>query len=179
MTENYSSLNQHNVCFWKVACDTDGTARVWAAVYVLTACARSWWLMPQQQWCWQLWMRRPLSEMAATINILCCSATVAGLSSQIEARKCIRGAQQRIKHCWVILFLTHPWQRVNNTRWDKNWKMCVLLFSLCQILGPFEEEDEFTMEDFHLLGKITLSSSAENVIAKVKQMGMKPKQYVH
>uniref|UniRef100_A0A3Q3JAS6 UDP-glucose ceramide glucosyltransferase-like 1 n=1 Tax=Monopterus albus TaxID=43700 RepID=A0A3Q3JAS6_MONAL len=42
-----------------------------------------------------------------------------------------------------------------------------------RILGPFEEEEEFTVEDFHLLEKITLSSSAEKVKAKVKQMGMK------
>nr|XP_020452084.1 UDP-glucose:glycoprotein glucosyltransferase 2 isoform X4 [Monopterus albus] len=44
-----------------------------------------------------------------------------------------------------------------------------------RILGPFEEEEEFTVEDFHLLEKITLSSSAEKVKAKVKQMGMKAK----
>ncbi|XP_076603616.1 UDP-glucose:glycoprotein glucosyltransferase 2 [Chaetodon auriga] len=42
-------------------------------------------------------------------------------------------------------------------------------------LGPFEEQEEFTVEDFHLLEKITLSGSAEKVKAKVKQMGMKPK----
>ncbi|XP_035859845.1 UDP-glucose:glycoprotein glucosyltransferase 2 isoform X2 [Sander lucioperca] len=45
-----------------------------------------------------------------------------------------------------------------------------------RILGPFEEQEEFTVEDFHLLEKITLSSSAEKVKAKVKLMGMKPKQ---
>uniref|UniRef100_A0A3B3UXM3 UDP-glucose ceramide glucosyltransferase-like 1 n=1 Tax=Poecilia latipinna TaxID=48699 RepID=A0A3B3UXM3_9TELE len=44
-----------------------------------------------------------------------------------------------------------------------------------RILGPFEEQEEFTMEDFHLLERITLSGSAEKVKAKVKQMGMKPK----
>ncbi|XP_038576514.1 UDP-glucose:glycoprotein glucosyltransferase 2 isoform X2 [Micropterus salmoides] len=44
-----------------------------------------------------------------------------------------------------------------------------------RILGPFEEQEEFTVEDFHLLEKITLSGSAEKVKAKVKQMGMKPK----
>uniref|UniRef100_A0AAX7T743 UDP-glucose ceramide glucosyltransferase-like 1 n=1 Tax=Astatotilapia calliptera TaxID=8154 RepID=A0AAX7T743_ASTCA len=37
---------------------------------------------------------------------------------------------------------------------------------------------KFTVEDFHLLEKITLSGSAEKVKARVKQMGMKPKQYV-
>uniref|UniRef100_A0A8C4IJP8 UDP-glucose ceramide glucosyltransferase-like 1 n=1 Tax=Dicentrarchus labrax TaxID=13489 RepID=A0A8C4IJP8_DICLA len=42
-----------------------------------------------------------------------------------------------------------------------------------RILGPFEEQEEFTVEDFHLLEKITLSGSAEKVKAKVKQMGMK------
>ncbi|XP_023271607.1 UDP-glucose:glycoprotein glucosyltransferase 2-like isoform X4 [Seriola lalandi dorsalis] len=44
-----------------------------------------------------------------------------------------------------------------------------------RILGPFEEQEEFTVEDFHLLEKITLSGSAEKVKARVKQMGMKPK----
>uniref|UniRef100_A0A4W6FZU3 UDP-glucose ceramide glucosyltransferase-like 1 n=1 Tax=Lates calcarifer TaxID=8187 RepID=A0A4W6FZU3_LATCA len=44
-----------------------------------------------------------------------------------------------------------------------------------RILGPFEEKEEFTVEDFHLLEKITLSGSAEKVKARVKQMGMKPK----
>ncbi|XP_015244179.1 PREDICTED: UDP-glucose:glycoprotein glucosyltransferase 2-like isoform X1 [Cyprinodon variegatus] len=45
-----------------------------------------------------------------------------------------------------------------------------------RILGPFEEHEEFTAEDFNLLERITLSGSAEKVKAKVKQMGMKPKQ---
>uniref|UniRef100_UPI003AAA24A0 UDP-glucose:glycoprotein glucosyltransferase 2 n=1 Tax=Centroberyx gerrardi TaxID=166262 RepID=UPI003AAA24A0 len=45
-----------------------------------------------------------------------------------------------------------------------------------RILGPFEEQEEFTVEDFHLLEKITLSTSAEKVKAKVKQMGIKAKQ---
>ncbi|XP_059198602.1 UDP-glucose:glycoprotein glucosyltransferase 2 isoform X2 [Centropristis striata] len=45
-----------------------------------------------------------------------------------------------------------------------------------RILGPFEEQDEFTVEDFHLLEKITLSGAAEKVKAKVKLMGMKSKQ---
>ncbi|XP_034430786.1 UDP-glucose:glycoprotein glucosyltransferase 2 isoform X2 [Hippoglossus hippoglossus] len=44
-----------------------------------------------------------------------------------------------------------------------------------RILGPFEEQEEFTVEDFQLLEKITLSGSAEKVKAKVKQMQMKPK----
>ncbi|XP_037542094.1 UDP-glucose:glycoprotein glucosyltransferase 2 [Nematolebias whitei] len=44
-----------------------------------------------------------------------------------------------------------------------------------RILGPFEEQDEFTVEDFHLLQRITLGGSAEKVKANVKQMGMKPK----
>ncbi|XP_028248820.1 UDP-glucose:glycoprotein glucosyltransferase 2 isoform X2 [Parambassis ranga] len=44
-----------------------------------------------------------------------------------------------------------------------------------RILGPFEEQEEFTVEDFHLLEKITLSGSAEKVKANVKQMGIKLK----
>ncbi|MEQ2205605.1 hypothetical protein XENOCAPTIV_005231 [Xenoophorus captivus] len=47
-----------------------------------------------------------------------------------------------------------------------------------RILGPFEEQEEFTVEDFQLLERITLSGSAEKVKAKVKQMGIKSKQYV-
>ena len=64
-------------------------------------------------------------------------------------------------------------------------RFLTLLFHICafyllhrQILGPFEEQEEFTVEDFQLLEKITLSTSAEKVKAKVKQMGMKAKQYV-
>ncbi|XP_077946524.1 UDP-glucose:glycoprotein glucosyltransferase 2 isoform X7 [Gasterosteus aculeatus] len=45
-----------------------------------------------------------------------------------------------------------------------------------RILGPFEEQEEFTAEDFQLLEKITRSASAEKVKAKVKLMGMKAKQ---
>ncbi|XP_034549617.1 UDP-glucose:glycoprotein glucosyltransferase 2 [Notolabrus celidotus] len=44
-----------------------------------------------------------------------------------------------------------------------------------RVLGPFEEQEEFSVEDFHLLEKITLSGAAEKVKASVKQMGMKPK----
>uniref|UniRef100_I3JP69 UDP-glucose ceramide glucosyltransferase-like 1 n=1 Tax=Oreochromis niloticus TaxID=8128 RepID=I3JP69_ORENI len=45
-------------------------------------------------------------------------------------------------------------------------------------LHLMHKQEEFTVEDFHLLEKITLSGSAEKVKARVKQMGMKPKQYV-
>uniref|UniRef100_A0A7N9AXD7 UDP-glucose ceramide glucosyltransferase-like 1 n=1 Tax=Mastacembelus armatus TaxID=205130 RepID=A0A7N9AXD7_9TELE len=41
-----------------------------------------------------------------------------------------------------------------------------------RILGPFEEQEEFTVDDFHLLEKITLSGSTEKVKANIKQMGM-------
>uniref|UniRef100_A0A8C7WFV9 UDP-glucose ceramide glucosyltransferase-like 1 n=1 Tax=Oncorhynchus mykiss TaxID=8022 RepID=A0A8C7WFV9_ONCMY len=40
-----------------------------------------------------------------------------------------------------------------------------------RILGPFEDEEEFNVEDFHLLEKITLSTTAEKVKARIKQMG--------
>ncbi|XP_034069258.1 UDP-glucose:glycoprotein glucosyltransferase 2 [Gymnodraco acuticeps] len=43
-----------------------------------------------------------------------------------------------------------------------------------RILGPFGEQEEFTVEDFQLLQKITLSGSAEKVKDKVKVMGLKP-----
>ncbi|CAB1328546.1 unnamed protein product [Coregonus sp. 'balchen'] len=45
-----------------------------------------------------------------------------------------------------------------------------------RILGPFEDEEEFNVEDFHLLEKITLSTTAEKVKARIKQMGTKGKQ---
>uniref|UniRef100_A0A8C9WFD8 UDP-glucose ceramide glucosyltransferase-like 1 n=1 Tax=Scleropages formosus TaxID=113540 RepID=A0A8C9WFD8_SCLFO len=45
-----------------------------------------------------------------------------------------------------------------------------------RILGPFEEE--FELEDFHLLEKITLSASAEKIKGMVKSMGLMAKQYV-
>ncbi|XP_054642539.1 UDP-glucose:glycoprotein glucosyltransferase 2 isoform X2 [Dunckerocampus dactyliophorus] len=44
-----------------------------------------------------------------------------------------------------------------------------------RIVGPLEEQEEFTAEDFQLLEKITRSGSAEKVKAQVKLMGMKPK----
>ncbi|XP_061648088.1 UDP-glucose:glycoprotein glucosyltransferase 2 isoform X4 [Phyllopteryx taeniolatus] len=44
-----------------------------------------------------------------------------------------------------------------------------------RILGPLDEQEEFTAEDFQLLEKITRSSSAEKVKAQVKLTGMKPK----
>lgn len=56
--------------------------------------------------------------------------------------------------------------------------MLSAFFAFWQILGPFEEQEEFTVEDFHLLEKITLSGCAEKVKIKVKQMGLKQKQYV-
>uniref|UniRef100_A0A3P8XBE6 UDP-glucose glycoprotein glucosyltransferase 2 n=1 Tax=Esox lucius TaxID=8010 RepID=A0A3P8XBE6_ESOLU len=45
-----------------------------------------------------------------------------------------------------------------------------------RILGPFEDEEEFSVEDFHLLEKITLRSTAEKIKARIKQMGRKGKQ---
>lgn len=56
--------------------------------------------------------------------------------------------------------------------------MFVAAFAFLQIIGPLEEQEEFTEEDFHLLQKITLRGSAEKVKAQVKQMGMKSKLYV-
>ncbi|CAJ1079457.1 UDP-glucose:glycoprotein glucosyltransferase 2 [Xyrichtys novacula] len=44
-----------------------------------------------------------------------------------------------------------------------------------RILGPFEEQEEFSVDDFHLLEKITFNGAAEKVKASVKQMGLKPK----
>uniref|UniRef100_W5KUJ0 UDP-glucose ceramide glucosyltransferase-like 1 n=1 Tax=Astyanax mexicanus TaxID=7994 RepID=W5KUJ0_ASTMX len=44
-----------------------------------------------------------------------------------------------------------------------------------RILGPFTEDEEFSADDFHLLEKITLSTSAEKIKAKVKQMNLAPR----
>uniref|UniRef100_A0A8C7JAB7 UDP-glucose ceramide glucosyltransferase-like 1 n=1 Tax=Oncorhynchus kisutch TaxID=8019 RepID=A0A8C7JAB7_ONCKI len=41
-----------------------------------------------------------------------------------------------------------------------------------------DSTEEFNVEDFHLLEKITLSTTAEKVKARIKQMGSKGKQYV-
>lgn len=46
-----------------------------------------------------------------------------------------------------------------------------------QVLGPFAEEEEFSTDDFHLLEKLTLSTSADKIKAKVKQMSLTPKKY--
>ncbi|KAK3569395.1 hypothetical protein QTP86_027811 [Hemibagrus guttatus] len=43
-----------------------------------------------------------------------------------------------------------------------------------RVLGLFAEE-ELSMDDFHLLEKLTLSTSAEKIKAKVKQMSLTPK----
>ncbi|KAM9804857.1 UDP-glucose:glycoprotein glucosyltransferase 2 [Neosynchiropus ocellatus] len=45
-----------------------------------------------------------------------------------------------------------------------------------RIIGLLEEPEEFTVEDFQLLEKITRQSAAEKVQAKVKMMGRKPQQ---
>ncbi|MBN3318664.1 UGGG1 glucosyltransferase, partial [Atractosteus spatula] len=45
-----------------------------------------------------------------------------------------------------------------------------------RVLGPFEEKEELHPEDFQLLEKITLSTSAEKVKVKIKQMNWKGKQ---
>ncbi|XP_036427441.1 UDP-glucose:glycoprotein glucosyltransferase 2 isoform X2 [Colossoma macropomum] len=45
-----------------------------------------------------------------------------------------------------------------------------------RILGPFAEEEEFSVDDFYLLERITLSTSAEKIKAKVKQMNLTPKK---
>ncbi|KAL7881321.1 hypothetical protein AOLI_G00081690 [Acnodon oligacanthus] len=45
-----------------------------------------------------------------------------------------------------------------------------------RILGPFAEEEDFSVDDFYLLEKITLSTSAEKIKAKVKQMNLTPKK---
>ncbi|GAA6065467.1 UDP-glucose:glycoprotein glucosyltransferase 2 isoform X1, partial [Tachysurus ichikawai] len=44
-----------------------------------------------------------------------------------------------------------------------------------RVLGPFAEEEEFSMDDFHLLEKLTLSTS-DKIKSKVKQMSSTPKK---
>ncbi|XP_073701315.1 UDP-glucose:glycoprotein glucosyltransferase 2 isoform X2 [Garra rufa] len=41
-----------------------------------------------------------------------------------------------------------------------------------RILGLLDEEEEFSVEDFHLLEKITLRTSAERIKSKIKQMNL-------
>ncbi|KTF77576.1 hypothetical protein cypCar_00027878 [Cyprinus carpio] len=43
---------------------------------------------------------------------------------------------------------------------------------LKQILSLLDEEEEFSVEDFHLLEKITLRTSAEKIKSKIKQMNL-------
>ncbi|TSO88057.1 UDP-glucose:glycoprotein glucosyltransferase 2 [Bagarius yarrelli] len=45
---------------------------------------------------------------------------------------------------------------------------------LLKILGPFAEEEELSIDDFHLLEKLTLSTLADKIMAKVKQMSLTP-----
>nr|XP_014348824.1 PREDICTED: UDP-glucose:glycoprotein glucosyltransferase 2 [Latimeria chalumnae] len=45
-----------------------------------------------------------------------------------------------------------------------------------RILGPFDENQEFRADDFQLLEKITLSTSAEKIKLKIKQMGVNAKR---
>uniref|UniRef100_A0A8C5I6K1 UDP-glucose ceramide glucosyltransferase-like 1 n=1 Tax=Gouania willdenowi TaxID=441366 RepID=A0A8C5I6K1_GOUWI len=47
-----------------------------------------------------------------------------------------------------------------------------------RILGPLEDNEEFTVQDFHLLEKITLSGSAEKVKARVNQIGLNASELV-
>uniref|UniRef100_A0A8C4YX64 UDP-glucose glycoprotein glucosyltransferase 2 n=1 Tax=Gadus morhua TaxID=8049 RepID=A0A8C4YX64_GADMO len=47
-----------------------------------------------------------------------------------------------------------------------------------RILGPLGDQEEFTLEDFQLLEKMTWSSSTEKVKARVKHMGMKASELI-
>lgn len=61
------------------------------------------------------------------------------------------------------------------------WYLCYIQTDPCpvphQVLGPLAEGDYFHADDFHLLQKLTLGTSAEKIMAKVKQMSLTPKKY--
>uniref|UniRef100_A0A672LE22 UDP-glucose ceramide glucosyltransferase-like 1 n=1 Tax=Sinocyclocheilus grahami TaxID=75366 RepID=A0A672LE22_SINGR len=46
-----------------------------------------------------------------------------------------------------------------------------------RILSLLDEEEEFNVEDFHLLEKITLRTSAEKIKSKIKQMNLNAQKY--
>uniref|UniRef100_A0A8C1XHE4 UDP-glucose ceramide glucosyltransferase-like 1 n=1 Tax=Cyprinus carpio TaxID=7962 RepID=A0A8C1XHE4_CYPCA len=46
-----------------------------------------------------------------------------------------------------------------------------------RILSLLDEEEEFSVEDFHLLEKITLRTSAEKIKSKIKQMNLNAQKY--
>uniref|UniRef100_A0A9J8AA45 UDP-glucose ceramide glucosyltransferase-like 1 n=1 Tax=Cyprinus carpio carpio TaxID=630221 RepID=A0A9J8AA45_CYPCA len=46
-----------------------------------------------------------------------------------------------------------------------------------RILSLLDEEEEFSVEDFHLLEKITLRTSAEKIKSKIKQMNLNAEKY--
>uniref|UniRef100_A0A8C2EJW1 UDP-glucose ceramide glucosyltransferase-like 1 n=1 Tax=Cyprinus carpio TaxID=7962 RepID=A0A8C2EJW1_CYPCA len=46
-----------------------------------------------------------------------------------------------------------------------------------RVLSLLDEEEEFSVEDFHLLEKITLRTSAEKIKSKIKQMNLNAQKY--
>uniref|UniRef100_A0A673GKU3 UDP-glucose ceramide glucosyltransferase-like 1 n=1 Tax=Sinocyclocheilus rhinocerous TaxID=307959 RepID=A0A673GKU3_9TELE len=46
-----------------------------------------------------------------------------------------------------------------------------------RVLSLLDEEEEFSVEDFHLLEKITLHTSAEKIKSKIKQMNLNAQKY--
>ena len=47
-----------------------------------------------------------------------------------------------------------------------------------QVIGPLKADELFTQEDFNLLEKYTMKTSAEKIKSKVKTMKLEDRQYV-
>ena len=47
-----------------------------------------------------------------------------------------------------------------------------------QVIGPLKVDELFTQEDFNLLEKYTMKTSAEKIKSKVKTMKLEDRQYV-
>lgn len=47
-----------------------------------------------------------------------------------------------------------------------------------QVIGPFKMDEIFIQEDFNLLDKYTMKTSADKIKSKVKAMNLDDRQYV-
>uniref|UniRef100_A0A671PG01 UDP-glucose:glycoprotein glucosyltransferase 2-like n=1 Tax=Sinocyclocheilus anshuiensis TaxID=1608454 RepID=A0A671PG01_9TELE len=100
---------------------------------------------------------------------------------------------------WILDFLTGRSQGMDHDAFEKKFNTMELDFLHSQqkyckevlklkagqravvsngrILSLLDEEEEFSVEDFHLLEKITLRTSAEKIKSKIKQMNLNAQKY--